>query len=70
MAEKTADFFENNSHALREPEIVLRDSLGLLAIEILKNKYPKFAGLDRATMLVELREIISDLHDEYHRQGF
>ena len=34
------------------------------------NMAAKFAGLDYANMLVELREIISDLHDEYHRQGF
>ena len=70
MTGRTTDFFKNESHALRLPEIVLRDSLGMLAIEILKEKRTDFAKLDYNIMLQELYEIIKDLHAEYQRQRF
>jgi hypothetical protein len=70
MAENTTDFFESKFHALRAPEIVLRDSLGMLAIEIIKEKHANFSQLNYGTMLQELHEIIKDLHAEYHHQAF
>ena len=65
--ELSADFFENNSHALRMPNIVLRDSLGTLAVQILSQR-PDFSKLDYGTMLNELENIIIDLHDAYDDQ--
>lgn len=70
MSNLTTDFFENESHALRAPEIVLRDSLGLLAIEILKSRHSDFSKLKSGDMLRELLEIINELHDEYQHQAF
>ena len=62
----TADFFENNDHSLRSQKIVLRDSLGLLAVQILSAS-ENLSSLGYHDMLVKLYVIIDELHAEYHR---
>ncbi len=66
--EYTTDFFEQNDHALRSPSIVLRDSLGLLAVQILSVKFD-LSTMSYDDMLIELHTIINDLHSEYHHHG-
>jgi hypothetical protein len=68
----TADFYEQNSNALRMPNIVLRDCLGDLAIAILREKRDlstvkphEYRGL-----LSDLHDIISELHKEFHSADF
>lgn len=65
--ESTADFYENNDHALRPTNIVLRDSLGYLAVQILSKKFD-LDIMDYSDMLRELHSIISDLQCEYHQK--
>lgn len=63
--ELTTDFFENEDHALRSPNIVLRDSLGMLAIQLLC-KQEDITKLDHSELLSKLHHIITDLHSAYH----
>ena len=60
----TADFYENNDHALRPTIIVLRDSLGLLAVAKLQASFD-LSKMDTDEMLDRLHDIINDLHDHY-----
>ena len=62
--ENIANFFEENEQALRKPNIVLRDSLGTLAVQILASR-PNFSSMSNRQMLCELHKIICDLHSEY-----
>lgn len=62
--ELTADFFEQNDHALRSSKIVLRDSLGALAVQILVAR-EDVAHMDYSKMLHKLYDIIDDLHSAY-----
>lgn len=64
MSDLTSDFFENHDHALRHPNIVLRDSLGVLAIQILSVK-EDISKLQYDDLLRKLHTIISELHDTY-----
>ena len=66
MSNLTSDFFENEEQALRRPVIVLRDSLGALAIQILSEK-EDIANLQYNVLLSKLNEIISELNDAYER---
>lgn len=67
----TSDFFENNDQALRKTEIVLRDSLGMLAVAKLQATYD-LSKMETDEMLNRLHDIINDLHDhyEYHRTHY
>ena len=67
----TTDFFENNNHALRKTMIVLRDSLGVLAVAKLQATYD-LSKMETDEMLDRLHDIINDLHDryEYHRTHY
>lgn len=55
-----------NEHELEHPAVVLRDSLGALAVQILASR-DDFAGMDYPEMLDELNDIIRDLHNVYAR---
>lgn len=66
MCELTADFFENNDHALRSQKIVLRDSLGTLAVQILASRRD-ISHMNYDEMLSELYGIINDLHHAYDK---
>ncbi len=61
----TSDFFENHEEALRKPNIVLRDSLGNLAIAILSKK-ENIAYMDYDILLRKLHTVICELQDAYH----
>lgn len=61
-----SNFFEENEQALRKPNIVLRDSLGSLAVQILASR-PNFSSMSNRQLLCELHQIICDLHEEYDR---
>ncbi|WP_295238266.1 hypothetical protein [Veillonella sp.] len=63
----TADFFEQNPHALREVNVVLRDSLGSLAIAILQERFD-IKTMAYGDMLDELDSIITELHKTYQQQ--
>lgn len=60
---------EINSHELLPVNIVLRDSLGALAIQILASRYD-LSTMSEAEAMHNLLQIIKELHEEYHRQGF
>ena len=64
MIDKTADAYEQIGGYLRMPDIVLRDSLGTLAIHILTAR-KGFENMTYQDALYELREIIVELHKEY-----
>lgn len=66
MSNLTTDFFENNDHALRHPEIVLRDSLGNLAIQLLKEK-EDISIMKYDDLLRKLHTTICELHESYQR---
>lgn len=68
MSNLTSDFFENEEHALRHPNIVLRDSLGTLAIHILSAK-EDISKLEYNVLLDKLHTIICELHDTYQRSN-
>lgn len=61
----TSDFFENNDHALRSQNIVLRDSLGTLAVQVLSAR-EDIANMEYDVMLKKLYSIINELDDTYH----
>lgn len=61
----TTDFFENESQALRHTDIVLRDSLGTLAVQILASR-EDISNMEYDDLLVKLHTIIVDLHKMYH----
>ena len=67
MVEKTTDFFENNDQALRMPKLVLRDSLGQLAIQILATR-TNIGEMSSNDLLYQLLEIITNLHTAYSRE--
>ncbi len=60
----STDFFENHDHALRMPNIVLRDSLGFLAIQLLTQR-EDISKLDYDILLCKLHAIIVELHNAY-----
>lgn len=65
----TSDFFENEDSALRNQKIVLRDSLGSLAVQILSSKY-NLSQMNYEEMLDKLYVIIDELHTAYqHKVG-
>ncbi len=60
-------FYNENAHALKDVNVVLRDSLGTLAVSILETR-PNFSNMSYADMLNELETIIRDLHHTYESQ--
>lgn len=61
--------FDAYNHAsLDEPVFVLRDSLGVLAVQILSAK-KGFAQMSYDDMLHELLDIITELHTAYDRMN-
>lgn len=68
MEQLSSDFFENNDHALRQPTIVLRDSLGTLAIELLSSR-EDISNMEYDVLLSKLHAIICELHDTYDRMN-
>lgn len=59
-----SNFYEENDQALRKPKVVLRDSLGTLAVEILASQ-KNFSSMSETEMLYELHNIICELHKAY-----
>lgn len=62
----TTDFFENNNQALRQQNIVVRDSLGSLAIHILESR-EDLSKMSYDDMLRKLYKIVDELHETYQR---
>ena len=60
------NFDAYNHTSLDEPIFVLRDSLGILAVQILSAK-KGFAQMSYDDMLRELLDIITELHNTYDR---
>ncbi|WP_306542071.1 hypothetical protein [Acidaminococcus intestini] len=60
---------EINSHELPPVNIVLRDSIGSLAVQMLASRYD-LSTMSEADALHNLLQIIRGLHEEYHQQGF
>lgn len=64
-----SEYFDAYSHtSLDEPIFVLRDSLGILAVQILSAK-KNFAQMSYDDMLHELLNIITELHTAYDRMN-
>ena len=59
-------FYNENAHALKDVNVVLRDSLGTLAVSILET--PNFSNMSYADMLNELDTVLRDLHHTYESQ--
>ncbi|WP_196590550.1 hypothetical protein [Pectinatus frisingensis] len=60
---------DDSSHELTPVNIVLRDSLGVLAVSILSHR-ADFGSMQYDCMLSELHSIIAELHDAYHHGNF
>ncbi|MEK5166196.1 hypothetical protein NYE69_28225 [Paenibacillus sp. FSL R5-0527] len=64
------DFYDENNQALRQVSVVVRDSLGDLAIQLLCARQD-ITKLDYHELIIELSNIVKDLHSayehEYHR---
>ena len=61
--------YNMQSHELAPVEIVLRDSIGALAAQILAARYD-LSTMSNADALHTMRQIIDDLQAEYHQQNF
>lgn len=65
----SSENFDPYNHAsLDEPIFVLRDNLGVLAVQILSAK-KNFQQMSYDEMLSELLTIINDLHGAYDRMN-
>ena len=62
------NFDPYNHTSLDEPEFVLRDSLGALAIQILSQRND-LSKMNYDDMLHELLDIINELHSAYDRMN-
>ena len=60
---------DDGSHELPQVNIVLRDSLGTLAVSVLSHR-ADFGSMQYGCMLRELHSIIAELHDAYHHGNF
>ena len=62
------NFDSSNHTSLDEPIFVLRDNLGVLAVQVLSAK-KDLSQMSYDYMLRELLEIIEDLHKAYDRMN-
>ncbi len=62
------NFDPYNETSLDEPDFVLRDSLGLLAVQVLSAKY-NLAEMPYDEMLRKLYEIVCDLQTAFDRKN-
>ena len=62
------NFDPYNHTSLDEPNFVLRDSLGSLAVQILSSKND-LSQMSYDDMLCELLDIIKELHNAYDRMN-
>ncbi|RKI22040.1 hypothetical protein D7V82_20755 [bacterium 1xD8-6] len=62
------NFDSSNHTSLDEPIFVLRDNLGVLAVQVLSAK-KDLSQMSYDDMLRELLEIIEDLHKAYDRMN-
>ena len=62
------NFDPYNHTSLDEPPFVLRDSLGLLAVQVLSSK-KDLSRMNYHDMLRELFNIISELHNAYDQMN-
>lgn len=62
------NFDSSNHTSLDEPIFVLRDNLGVLAVQVLSAK-KDLSQISYDDMLRELLEIIEDLHKAYDRMN-
>lgn len=60
-------FYNENSQALKPVSIEVRNALPTLAVQILISRYPNFSEMKNEELILELRNIISDLHGAYQR---
>lgn len=63
------NFFDENNQALRPVSIVVRDSLGALAIELLRAR-KDITKMDYNELIRELGEIVADLHKAYEKEYY
>lgn len=61
-----SNFYDENDHALKPDLIVLRDSIGSLAVSILAAE-PGFAKMSSEEKLVRLYDLIKDLQTTYEQ---
>lgn len=58
-------FYDENSHTLQKVNVVTRDSLGTLAVQILASKVDLSKVVDYDELVRQLYDIINDLHESY-----
>lgn len=65
----SAEFDSQNSQSLQMPEIVVRDSLGVLAIQIYSAQHDMsdIKKEDYPDLLLDLKDIVLDLQSAYDR---
>lgn len=56
----------NDDFLLKDPDTILKNSLGTLAVQVLAAR-KDFADMEYDAMLKELRKIIDELHVAYQR---
>lgn len=61
------NFFDEHNHALRKVSVVVRDSLGDLAIQLLCAR-KDITNLDYNELIRELGGIVHDLHKAYEQE--
>ena len=62
-------FYDENSQALQEVNVVTRDSLGVLAVHLLETRHD-LSKVNRGQyddLVRDLMDIVSDLHASYQR---
>lgn len=63
------NFYDENPQALRPTSVTLRDSLGVLAIEILKSQ-KDISKMSYDEILDDLMDLIEELHEAYQHKNY
>lgn len=60
-------FYDENSQSLQAVNVVTRDSLGTLAVQILASRVDLSKVTDYDELVRQLYDIVDELHESYHR---
>lgn len=61
------NFYDENNQALRQVSVVVRDSLGALAIQLLCSR-KDISKMDYNELIRELGDIVKELHSAYQHE--
>lgn len=63
------EFYDENSHALRDPNVIVRDHLGDIALQLLLAK-TDISQLSYGDLLDQYRSIVIDLQKTYQQKAY